>query len=198
MPLEWESGQMTTMFDAAAVIGAGRPDDYLLSPIEHAERLRASAPKLATLLTRSAPVELAQQYADADTEALAAERMFKRWLTRANWTVLATATVSAVLMAVALDRAEATLQFWRRRTSVVLCGACRGLPYQAVSGLVVARRPAHPNLEVSRGGGQQGAERGNSRAPRPTRNDLRYDRWARPDFRSALDTTPEIRSGRRS
>jgi hypothetical protein len=102
MPLEWESGQMTTMFDAAAVIGAGRPDDYLLSPIEHAERLRASAPKLATLLTHSAPVELAQQYADADAEALAAERMFKRWLTRANWTVLVTATVSAVLMAVAL------------------------------------------------------------------------------------------------
>ena len=86
------------MFDAAAVIGRGRSDDYLLSPIEHADRLRASAPKLAALLTHSAPMELAQQYADADAEAVAAEATFKRWLTRANWTVLVTATVSAVLI----------------------------------------------------------------------------------------------------
>jgi hypothetical protein len=95
-------GEVTTMFDAAAVIGRGRSDDYLLSPIEHADRLRASAPKLAALLTHSAPMELAQQYADADAEAVAAEATFKRWLTRANWTVLVTATVSAVLMAVVL------------------------------------------------------------------------------------------------
>jgi hypothetical protein len=95
-------GEVTTMFDAAAVIGRGRSDDYLLSPMEHADRLRASAPKLAALLTHSAPMELAQQYADADAEAVAAEATFKRWLTRANWTVLVTSTVSAVLMAVAL------------------------------------------------------------------------------------------------
>lgn len=31
------------MSDAAVVIGAGRPDDYLLLPIEHAEGLRATA-----------------------------------------------------------------------------------------------------------------------------------------------------------
>jgi hypothetical protein len=47
-------------------------------------------------------MELAQQNADADAEAVAAEATFKRWLTRANWTVLVTATVSAVLMAVVL------------------------------------------------------------------------------------------------
>ena len=90
------------MFDAAAAIGAGRAGDYLLSPVEHAEQLRASAPKLAALLTHSAPVELARQYADADAEAVAAERTFKLWLRRANWTVLVTATVSAALMAVGL------------------------------------------------------------------------------------------------
>jgi hypothetical protein len=50
-----------TMSDAAEVIGAGRPDDYLLLPIEHAEGLRATAPKLAALLTRSAPMESARQ-----------------------------------------------------------------------------------------------------------------------------------------
>ena len=76
--------------------------DYRLSPLEHAEQLQTSAPQLAALLTRSAPVELARQYAEADTEAGVAERTFKRWIIRANWAVLATATVSALLMAVAL------------------------------------------------------------------------------------------------
>ena len=47
-------------------------------------------------------MELARQYAEADTEALVAERTFKRWVSRANWAVLGTATASALLMAVAL------------------------------------------------------------------------------------------------
>jgi hypothetical protein len=93
---------MTIMLDAARIIGSGGPGDYGLSPVEHAAQLKDSAPQLAALLTRSAPVELARQYADADTEALAAERTFKRWVIRANWAVLATATVSALLMAAAL------------------------------------------------------------------------------------------------
>jgi SMODS and SLOG-associating 2TM effector domain 1 len=90
------------MLDAAGIIGSGSPGDYPLSPVEHAERLKTSAPKLAAILARSAPVELARQYAEADTEALSAERTFKRWVIRANWAVLATATASALLMAVAL------------------------------------------------------------------------------------------------
>jgi SMODS and SLOG-associating 2TM effector domain 1 len=90
------------MSDAARIIGSGSPADYGLSPVEHAAELKTSAPKLAALLIRSAPVELARQYAEADTEALVAERTFKRWVIRANRAVLATATVSALLMAVAL------------------------------------------------------------------------------------------------
>ena len=90
------------MVDAAEIIGSGSPGDDGLSPVEHAEQLRSSAPQLAALLTRSGPVELARQYAEADTEALAAERTFKRWVSRANRAVLGTATVSALLMAVAL------------------------------------------------------------------------------------------------
>jgi SMODS and SLOG-associating 2TM effector domain 1 len=90
------------MVDAAGIIGRGGPRDYQLSPLEHAAQLNDSAPMLAAILTRTAPVELAQQYADADAEALAAERTFKRWVIRANWAVLGTATVSALLMAVAL------------------------------------------------------------------------------------------------
>jgi SMODS and SLOG-associating 2TM effector domain 1 len=93
---------MTIMSDAAGIIGSGSSGDYALSPVEHAKQLSTSAPKLAAILTRSAPVELARQYADADTEARVAERTFKRWIIRANWAVLATATVSALLMAVAL------------------------------------------------------------------------------------------------
>lgn len=90
------------MSDAARIIGSGSPGDYRLSPVEHAAQLKISAPKLAAVLTRSGPVELARQYADADTEALAAERTFKQWVIRASCAVLATATVSALLMAVAL------------------------------------------------------------------------------------------------
>lgn len=93
---------MTIMSDAAGIIGNRSPGDNALSPVEHAEQLSTSAPKLAALLTRSAPVELARQYTEADTEARVAERTFKRWIIRANWAVLATATVSALLMAVAL------------------------------------------------------------------------------------------------
>ena len=93
---------MTVMSDAARIIGSGSPDDNGLSPLEHAAQLKTSAPKLAAILTRSAPVELARQYAEADTEALVAERTFKRWVIRANRAVLGTATVSALLMAVAL------------------------------------------------------------------------------------------------
>jgi hypothetical protein len=93
---------MTIMSDAAGIIGRDSAGDYRLAPLEHAEQLKTSAPKLAALLSGTRPVELAQQYAEADTEALAAERTFKRWVIRANRAVLATAAVSALLMAVAL------------------------------------------------------------------------------------------------
>ena len=93
---------MTIMSDAAGIIGNRSPGDYALAPVEHAEQLSTSAPKLAALLTRSVPVELARQYAEADSEASIAERTFKRWIIRANWAVLATAMVSALLMAAAL------------------------------------------------------------------------------------------------
>ena len=46
---------MTVMSDAARIIGSGSPDDNGLSPLEHAAQLKTSAPKLAALLTRSAP-----------------------------------------------------------------------------------------------------------------------------------------------
>ena len=93
---------MTIMSDAAEIIGKGSPGEYALSPVEHSEQLSTAAPKLAAVLARSTPVELARQYAEADSEARVAERTFKRWIIRANWAVLATATVSALLMAVAL------------------------------------------------------------------------------------------------
>ena len=125
------------MVDAAEIIGRGSPGDYGLSPLEHAEQLKASAPELAALLTRSGPVELARQYAEADTEALVAERTFKRWVSRANWAVLGTATVSALLMAVALvadglDELAKTRsgegmegRRWRPPHGLVSCSPCR-------------------------------------------------------------------------
>jgi hypothetical protein len=57
------------MVDAAGIIGSGSPGDDGLLPVEHAEQLRTSAPKLAALLTRSAPVELAR-YAEVSIAVL--------------------------------------------------------------------------------------------------------------------------------
>jgi hypothetical protein len=66
------------MLDAAGIIGSGGPGDYGPSPVEHAEQLKTSAPKLAALLARSAPIELARQYADADTETSLTQRLPSR------------------------------------------------------------------------------------------------------------------------
>jgi hypothetical protein len=159
---------MTIMSDAARTIGSGSPGDHRLSPIEHAEQLRTSAPTLAAILTRRAPVELARQYAEADTEALLAERTFKRWVIWANWAVLATATVSAPLMAVAL--LAGTLGVLTQTILIVLAligvadrSAARRAPciamrafgsaaarpsYHVASGLVVARKSSAPSTQA--------------------------------------------------
>jgi hypothetical protein len=48
---------VTVMSDAARIIGHGSPGDYGLSPLEHAEQLNTSAPRLAALLTsRAQPI----------------------------------------------------------------------------------------------------------------------------------------------
>jgi hypothetical protein len=89
--------------DAVAAVGTGQPDDYVLSPVAHSEELRATAPRLAALLTHSHPLEqLARQFEEADTEALSAQRESRTWVSRANWAILVTAAVSALLMAVGL------------------------------------------------------------------------------------------------
>jgi len=90
------------VMNAVAAVGAGGPDDYVLSPVAHAEDLSATAPRLARLITRSHPLELARQFEEADAEALAAQRDFRIWTARANWAVLVTAAVGAALMAVGL------------------------------------------------------------------------------------------------
>jgi len=88
--------------DASAAVGAGRPEDYVLSPAAHAAELQASAPELAALLMHSRLTELARQFEEADAEALAAQRRFRTWMGRANRAVLATATGSALVMAIGL------------------------------------------------------------------------------------------------
>jgi hypothetical protein len=88
--------------DAATAVGTGQPNDYVLAPAQHAVELAASAPELAHLLTGSRFHELAGQYEDADASAVAAQKGFRVWVNRANWSVLATATFSSLLMAVGL------------------------------------------------------------------------------------------------
>lgn len=88
--------------DAAMAVGRGRTDDYVLSPVKHAEELKASAPELAHLLTATHFQQLAEQYTEADAAAVASQQKFRAWVGRANWSVLVTATFSALLMAVGL------------------------------------------------------------------------------------------------
>jgi hypothetical protein len=87
---------------AAAAVGTGRQDDYVLEPQKHADELEANAPELARLLRNSQVKVRAEQYQRLDEEAGKAQRLFKKEITRANAAVFATATVSALVMGVGL------------------------------------------------------------------------------------------------
>src|SRR4051794_22878401 len=83
--------------------GGGRPARGLPALAGRARRGAAGLrPELAALLMHSRLTELARQFEEADAEALAAQRRFRTWMGRANRAVLATATGSALVMAIGL------------------------------------------------------------------------------------------------
>jgi uncharacterized membrane protein HdeD (DUF308 family) len=87
---------------AVVAVGRDQPDDYVLAPTRHAEELAGKAPALARLL-RTAKIEtLARQYERLDRDALAAQRKFKRAMAWANWAVLVTAVLGALIMVAGL------------------------------------------------------------------------------------------------
>ncbi len=72
--------------------------DHRLAPTRHADDLAASAPALAALLRASAVQVIAARYEDADAEAIAAQRDFRRLASHSRWAVLLTSTVAALMM----------------------------------------------------------------------------------------------------
>src|SRR5882672_91102 len=91
---------------AIAVVGTGRPDDYVLAPAQHADELKDAAPSLAQVLRKSKVQAPMLQYQRLDGEALAAQQTYRRNVMRANLSVLATSILSALLMVVGLLLAQ--------------------------------------------------------------------------------------------
>ncbi len=71
---------------------------HRIAPTRHAEDLAASAPDLASLLRASAVQFIASRFEDADAEAVATQRDFRRLASRSRWAVLLTSTVAALMM----------------------------------------------------------------------------------------------------
>lgn len=80
-------------------IGQGKPDDYVISPTNHAEMYSKNAPPLAGILSSSAVKTTSQQFEREDENALLAQKAFKRIFARANATVMVTGILIALVLA---------------------------------------------------------------------------------------------------
>jgi hypothetical protein len=84
---------------AQEIIGAGKDNDYVIAPTQHAAEFKAKAPGLSDILGSSAVNAAASNYEDSDREARVAQVEFKRVFNRSNKTVLLTAFLIALVMA---------------------------------------------------------------------------------------------------
>lgn len=92
---------------AVNILGPERADDYSLAPGKHADELKEAAPTLSRVLNLSRVQAPMLQYQRIDAEAVEAQRTYKRVVMRANGAVLATAVLSAAMMAVGLLATQA-------------------------------------------------------------------------------------------
>lgn len=113
---------------AIETIGEGDPNDYVISPTNHAEEFKEKAPALAKKLSSSAIITTARAYENENQDALTAQIEFKRIFNRSNLTVLATGVFVALFMASAV--AVNGLPGWMGKTMLVIlslgsvvCGA---------------------------------------------------------------------------
>jgi hypothetical protein len=98
---------------AVAVIGAGRPDDFILAPTSHADALAGKAPALAGLLRRARVATLARQYERRDRDAGEAQERFRRAMEWANAAVLVTGVLGAFIMVAGiLEEALDDVDLW--------------------------------------------------------------------------------------
>jgi hypothetical protein len=91
------------MIDSAKeALGAAGPDDWKIQPTKHAQELKAKTPELAAILSKSAPLALAQQLEEKDAQAVDNQARFKKIADLANWAVFLTAFFNAALLMAAL------------------------------------------------------------------------------------------------
>lgn len=87
---------------AKEIIGKAREDDqdWIIAPTKHVERYRESAPALAEVISSTRILGTAEQYEEADREAITAQDQFKKIARRANVAVFYTACISALILVV--------------------------------------------------------------------------------------------------
>lgn len=84
---------------AKEIIGQNKEDDYVLDPGGHAEQFAAKSQELEKILKTSYVSTTAGEFKRRDNKANQAQREFKKWSKRANWTIFLTACFSAGLLA---------------------------------------------------------------------------------------------------
>ena len=85
---------------AAEAIGAGKPNDYIISPTKHAQEFQDRAPALAAILNSAAVKTDALRYEEEDHSALNAQNKFKTIFTRANIAVFITGAFIALVLVI--------------------------------------------------------------------------------------------------
>ena len=87
---------------AKSLLGAGKSDDYVISPTTHAEEFKEKAPELSGILNSSAVQITASQYEREDEDAIDAQKVFKKTFYRANRTVWITAILTSLILVVGI------------------------------------------------------------------------------------------------
>ena len=71
------SAEQNRINELQAAIGKNDPNDYVISPLAHAEQLREKAPSLVSLLEEARIRTVAESYQVADREAGEAQKRFQ-------------------------------------------------------------------------------------------------------------------------
>lgn len=85
--------------EAIRIIGHADDDDWVIAPLEHAERYRETAPDLAAVLSSSRVRVVAEAYQDHDARALERQARFNTTSGRARAAVFWAGVASAFLLA---------------------------------------------------------------------------------------------------
>jgi hypothetical protein len=91
---------MSSVKDAAQIIGDQPPNDYTLDLAAHPQLYKQNAPQLADLLGSSKIQAIRQKYADADAKAIAVQAIYKDMMKRANLAIFTATCLGALMMAV--------------------------------------------------------------------------------------------------